>query len=236
MLKRLWTRNKWPTLSKLGLTTPRSLTSHLWLTGGSGSGKSSLLELIMHDVLDMGVSCMWFGVKSDEADSAVRIIEASRQRDRLIRLVPGEFTFNVAAYELGRKGGNPASLMKLIERLSEMVSRSDGSGDSGSFWKGLFNGAIEHAATLGSLAYKDQVTLEHIHDIVMTCPASLQQIQSDTFRESAFYLLLQRAETGIETPGDQQAYKQAVAFFLQRVPTIGAKARGLQGRSFPFHR
>ena len=103
MFKRFWPTKHLPNLSKLGLTTPRSLTSHLWLTGGSGSGKSSLLELIMHDVLAMGVSCMWFGVKSDEADAAVRIVSESRQRDRLIRLVPGEFTFNVAAYNSDAK-------------------------------------------------------------------------------------------------------------------------------------
>lgn len=226
MFNRFWKQQHLPTLTKLGLTTPRSLTSHIWLTGGSGSGKSSLLELIMHDVLDMGVSCMWFGVKSDEADAAVRIISESHQRDRLIRLVPGKFTFNVAAYELGRKGGSPATLMRLIERLSEMVSRTDGGGDSAAFWKGLFNGAIEFAATLGSLAYKEKVTLENIYDIAMTCPASLSQIQAETFRESPFFQLLQRAEAGIKTPGDRQAYKQAVAFFLQRVPTIGEKARG----------
>lgn len=226
MFRRLLRGKRWPTLAKLGLTSPRSLTSHIWLTGGSGSGKSSLIELIMRDVLDMGVSCLWFGVKTSEAVEASRIIGESRQRDRLIRLVPGAFTMNVAAIELSRPGGTPATLTRLIERLSEMMSRTDAGGESASFWKGLFNGAIEHATTLSYLAYGNQVTLEHIHDAVMTCPASLSQIQAEGFRESGFYQLLKRAEAGVKTPGDQQAYKQAVAFYLQRVPTIGSKARG----------
>ena len=194
--------------------------------GASGSGKSSLIKRLMKELLNEGMGVVWFSVKTSEPNEAIQIIHSSKMKDRLLHLVPGQFTFNVAQYEMSRPGGSAASLARLLERLSDMVNRQSSGGEDGSFWKGLYSAAMEHASTLCWLAYRDKVTLKHIFELINGCPASTVQMQAKEFKSQFFYLTVKLAESEAATTGERHACEQAVKFFAERVVHIGDKARG----------
>lgn len=213
-------------LRMLHLESLPKLTSHIFLMGASGSGKSSLLKLLMRELLNSGLGCVWFSVKSSEPEEAIAVIKSTQMRNRLIHLVPGQFTFNVASYEMSRPGGSPASFARLLERLNEMLNRQSSGGEDGSFWKGLYSAALEHASTICWLAYRDKVTLEHIYDLINACPANEAQLKPPKCKESKFYLISKQAEDNAQNPAEWHAVTQAINFFCQRVVHIGDKARG----------
>lgn len=225
-LKRRGSSSKRQMLRLLNFQDPSTICSHLFLMGASGSGKSSAIRRIMPELLDAGHSCIWFGVKASEAQTALDVIGSTRMRDRLIHLRPGSFTFNVAAFEMGRVGGSPATFARLLDRLGEMLSRSSSSGEDGAFWKGLQSNALEAASTIAYFAFRDKVTLEHIYELISQCPANAAQTNCPDFKKKFFYSTFHLAEANLKNDAELHALKQSVAFFVQRVATIGEKGRG----------
>lgn len=213
-------------LRQIHLDSTQKLTSHVFLMGASGSGKSSLIKRVMKELLDCGFPCIWFTVKNSEPIDALHLIGSSKMKHRLIHLKPGYFTFNFAAYELGRVGGGAASLAKLLERLSDMLNRQSSGGEDAGFWRGLFSACMEHAATICHLAFGEQVTLEDIYKLINLCPASLAQLKTEEYKKQHFYTVSSQAQANISTQAEAHAFEQAATFFLHRVATIGEKARG----------
>lgn len=221
-------------LELLELEDLYSLTGHLWVQGGTGAGKSSLIKLICEDFLRRGrarkpsTSCIWFSVKSSEPDDAADVIRAAGLEHTIMRLTPGTFTFNVASWVLTRpENGEPAALAELLQQCSRMLDPTNQSQGSEDYWRGLFQGGLEHSGTIAMLATgRDRVTLEHLAEVVNFCPSSLAEVQHESFKQGRFYKLLERAERGIKTKADLQAFKLAFSFWTQRVPSIGDKGRG----------
>ena len=80
-------------LSQLGMTL-EDFASSVFLTGTTGSGKTSVMKILAYAVLNLGSGCLWACTKANEAANAEAVIQATVMRDRLLRLVPGRFTFN----------------------------------------------------------------------------------------------------------------------------------------------
>lgn len=213
-------------LDKLGLTE-LDLCSHLFFTGQTGSGKTSLLRLILQAYLwRVSPGAIHCCVKADEADWICKLVQSTHMRDRLIRFIPGVSTFNVAGYECSRRpGGTPASLTRLLLRLNDQLHRSTGNNNEQSFWRNLFFDYMHYAATVAWLAHGSKMTLEHIHQIITTCPTSPQDAASDSFEDTHCWKMLHIAEANVRTDGDIRALKRAAEFMLKTQPNLGSKAR-----------
>lgn len=213
-------------LDYLGMTAA-DLSSHVFLCGQTGSGKTSvikmLLEAVLWLVLPGAVHCC---VKADEADWICKLVRRTPLRSRLMRLIPGQFTFNFAAFECGREGGSPATLARLLMRLNQQLRRSTGGDNEQSFWKNLFFDYMQFGIELAWLAYGPLMTLEHIHDVITTSPSSSEQAKSKDFLTSHFWRILKLAEANVTTQAQARAFERAAGFYLKKQIHLGAKARG----------
>ncbi len=202
------------------------ICSGMFLLGTTGSGKTSVLRILMQAILNHHVSCLWCCVKQDEADNAQAVIESTVMRDRLLRLRPGEFTFNFAAYELSRTGGSPATLTRLFERLNKQLRNASSGGSNEEFWASLFFDYMHFAIWVAWLAHRDQVTVEHIHDVITSSPATTEEAKSEAFKHSPCWQMLQLADKNIANDGEDRALYKAGEFFLFKQTRLGENARG----------
>ena len=217
-------RKQQTALESLELNDLRSLCSHMFLIGSSGSGKTSVIKILMREILDKGVGCLWGCVKNDEAENAIGVIKSSAMRNRLIHLVPGKFTFNFLAYELNRVGGTPDSAARLLKRLNDQLMRTSGK-QSESFWENLFYQFLHFSIVACYYAYRDKVTIEHVYQLINSTPTSQTQAKAESFLNSKCFQTLHLAEQNIRDEGEQRLYQMAVTFLLSGQLELGSKAR-----------
>lgn len=211
-------------LSMLGLSDLYALCSHIFLIGGSGSGKTSVMKLLMREIIDRGVGCVWGCVKTDEAANAIQVIRSTSMSDRLLHLVPGEFCFNFLAYELSRKGGTADSAARLLKRLNDQLMRTSGK-QSESFWENLFFQFLHFSIVACHYAFREKVTLEHVYRLINSTPSSMEKAKSDAFLDTDCFQILRLAEDGIQDEGERRLYGLAVNFLLDGQMELGSKAR-----------
>ncbi len=217
-------RKRLSALSMLGLDDLMALCSHLFLIGGSGSGKTSALKIIMAEILDRGVGCVWGCVKSDEAENAISVINSTCMKDCLLHLVPGKFCFNFLSYELSREGGTADSAARMLKRLNDQLMRTSGK-QSESFWENLFYQFLHYSIAVCYFAYGDRITIEHVYQMINSTPSSRERAKSDAFQNSECFKILEAAEKRIDNAGDQRLYQLAVNFLLDGQLELGSKAR-----------
>ena len=217
-------RKRKSALSMLGLNDLIALCSHIFLIGGSGSGKTSTIKILMADVINRGVGCVWGCVKNDEAANAISVIRSTSMRNRLIHLVPGKFCFNFLSYELNRVGGTPDSAARLLKRLNDQMMRTSGK-QSESFWENLFYQFLHYSIVVCHLAHRENITIEHVYRLINSTPSSIARIKSDEFRQSDCFQYLQVAQNQIRSESEKRLYQLAVTFLLEGQMELGSKAR-----------
>ena len=215
-------RKQQTALSMLGLNDLISLCSHIFLIGGSGSGKTSALKIIMQDIFNRGVGCVWGCVKADEAANAISVINSTSMGERLIHLVPGKFCFNFLSYELTRNGGTADSAARLLKRLNDQMMRTSGK-QSESFWENLFYQFLHYSIVICHYAVGEKITIEHIYKLINSTPSSLERAKSDEFLGSECFKLLQLAEKRLKNDGDRRLYQLAANFLLDGQLELGAR-------------
>ena len=200
---------------------------HLFFCGETGSGKTSAIRILLKAVLwlDAPIGAIHACVKADEAEGICRLVEDTPRADDLVRLKPGAFRFNVAAYELTREGGTPESLTRFLQRLNDQRNRSTGNDSEKSFWKNLFFDFMHYAITAAWLAYGDKITLEHIHKVIISAPASYEEAKADEFRKSFCYVTIVLAESNAKSDADKRAAYRVSDFFLKTQLGLGYEAR-----------
>lgn len=212
-------------LHNLGLTA-HDLSRHFFFCGETGSGKTSVIRILLSAYLWLECpGALHCCVKKDEAEWICALVRSTPMADRLLHLVPGQFTFNVAGYELQRPGGSPESLTRLLQRLNEQRNRSTGNDGEKSFWQNLFFDFMHYGITVNWLAHGPKVTLEHIHHFIASSPSSIADVQSKEFATSGFMKTLNLAEKNVRTAGQVRALDRAAEFFLKTQTALGSKAR-----------
>lgn len=215
-------------LDLLGMTL-EDVSSHIFAIGATGSGKTSVLKILLRDILRRGgpsVGCLWCCVKPDEAANARRVIELAGALNRLLHLVPGQFTYNFLAYELSRPGGSPVTATQLLQNLNNLLNRSKGEHQE-SFWANLYAKMLEYSITVCWLTKREKATVEDIYKLLVSLPSSHAEFGSKKYREKSFgFGLIQQAGKSLRTADELRRYEMAASFLLEEVIQVGSKARG----------
>ena len=215
-------------LDLLGMTL-EDVCSHIFAIGGTGSGKTSVLKILLRDILCRGgssIGCLWCCCKPNENINALRVIKLAGADDRLMHLVPGKFTYNFLSHELTRPAGSPSTATALLQDLNNLLNRSKGE-QQDSFWANLYAKLLEHCITIAWLAKREKVTVEDVYRVMVSLPATFAQVASSDFQAGSYaFQLLQQAEKGVRNAGELRQYKLAASFLLSELIQIGSKARG----------
>ncbi len=212
-------------LRRLGLTE-HDLSRHFFFCGETGSGKTTVMRILLEAYLWLVCpgavhSC----VKVDEAEWICALVRSTPMRNRLMHLIPGQFTFNVAGFEMGREGGSPESLTRLLQRLNEQRNRSSGDDSEKGFWKNLFFDFMHFAATIAWLAHRRGATLEHIHQVIVSCPSVAGQEATAQFKQTECWKMMELADANVTNAAEERSLNRATEFFLKIQIALGAKAR-----------
>ncbi|MCD0458128.1 type IV secretion system DNA-binding domain-containing protein [Roseiconus lacunae] len=110
-------RRKRDSLDMLGMLM-EDVCSHVFAIGGTGSGKTSVLKILLRDILRRGgpnVGGIFAAVKPDEFSNIYGILSAANALDRLVHLRPGMFRYNFLAFELTQTAaGSPRTATNLL--------------------------------------------------------------------------------------------------------------------------
>lgn len=215
------------TLDMLGISQA-DLCSHVLAIGGSGSGKTSVMKVLLVDVLRRykNTGSIVAAVKPDEMDNWRNIAQLAGVSNRLVRLAPKTFTYNFLAWECSRPGGSPRTAAALLDDMNRLSRRSSGSGDE-QFWANLFSKTCMYAVTIGWLARREKVNVENIYKLIVSSPNSFQQIKDPKFRASSFcFQMLHEAESNLRNEKEKRQLTQATEFFLMEAVQLGTKTRG----------
>ncbi|QDS91435.1 AAA-like domain protein [Roseimaritima multifibrata] len=222
----MWPFRRPDSLKMLGLST-EDICSHIFAIGASGSGKTSLLKILMEDIIRRDVSVLWACVKADESENAIRVIKKAGKEHKLKHLVPGKFTFNFLYFELTRTGGTPATATQLFQRLNNLITKSSGRKEE-AYWANLFEKMMTYAITLCHMAKKNgsPISVEDVYQFIVTSPSSFEQVGTKLFKSSFCYQVLSAAERNLQTDSERRQYTQAASFILEQIISIGSKGRG----------
>ncbi|MEM9411464.1 MAG: hypothetical protein AAGA30_10140 [Planctomycetota bacterium] len=135
-------------------------------TGRPGSGKSTIMRMLIRNLADRGVKFCVAAVKPDESQLMKSVLPDAEI------ISPDTHTINPLTFELQRSGGSARNLAALHDDLSEVLTRADSSRQE-PFWKVGANDTMTHALSLCHLVLGDDATYQHAYEIVMWAPASL---------------------------------------------------------------
>ena len=128
-------------LSSHDFLSYRMLTRGTFITGGTGSGKSSSVGLLLsRTFLSLNMGGLVCCVKPDEKDIWVsRARAAGREKDLIIVSPESPYRFNFLNYEMKRKngGGLTRNIVNILMEVKNLGSSEGGSGKSeDKFWDG----------------------------------------------------------------------------------------------------
>lgn len=214
-------------LDDIGLNR-ESLHTHFYLSGETGAGKTTIIKALLYSYLCLleRVGGLHACVKPDEASWVSDLVSQTPMKDRLIILRLGEFRFNVASWEIFRKGGSPESFTRMMLLLNAIQQRSRGGSDGEqSFWENLFHDCMFYAASICALAYGKQVTLEHIHSFITSMPGSREEIKSERYLKSFCCRAMMVAQDKATKPQEIRTLKAATEYVLSTQLNLGSKAK-----------
>lgn len=157
--------------------------------GGIGSGKTSGSgEALARAFLSAGFGGLVLCAKKDVLDDWKRYAkETGRDKQLLVFDASGDFVFPFLQYEIERQGegaGYTDNLVRLFTTVYEAIDRSINSDGSDPYWTRAMQQLLRNTIDLCMIA-RGTVSVPLIHDIIISAPKSIAQIDTDEWKEKS---------------------------------------------------
>lgn len=209
-----------------------SLFAGLMVTGATGSGKTSFLELVTRRVLEhpSRPGALWCCVKADEAARAKRIArKAGRLRDFVHLTADGPWTIDLLGHLLGPLGQSSHGVAQFLDRLAGLAARNTGSGNDKT-WSTQATALLGTALDLFRLA-RERVTPFRLFEVIVSVPKDVAAAAGDAFLTSTACGRLivtgqQRHQAGALSAVEAADFRRAVEYVLGYLPGLGDRFLG----------
>lgn len=201
--------------------------------GGTGSTKSTTtVECLTKAALLNGCGAIFFAVKPEDPENALRQVLECGRRDDVVLLGPSHpTTMSFIEQGIGYGGaGLAANITTLLSTVSGLASgnrsASGSSGrEDGSFWEKLDNRLISSCTALLMRAGQPVNTIR-LEQLVLSLPRSREQVGDEDWRERSYlFHCLRVADQHATNPEDREEVSRLADFFLIDQAQIGDKMR-----------
>ncbi len=204
------------------------------VVGATGSGKSSGSgRCLAMSYLAAGYGGLVLTAKADERAQWEAYCRATdRLADLHVFSATGDSRFNVLDYELNRKGagaGLTENLVNLLGEVLEIAERQSGKGgrDEEAFWRRANRQLTRNAIDLLVMA-TGSVAIPDLYRLVISAPASLEQVRSDDWRSRSFcFKCLRDADARPKSGLQQHDFEIVADFFLVEFAGLSDKTRSV---------
>ena len=200
--------------------------------GATGSGKTSGSgRAIAKALLNAGCGGLVLCAKPDEAELWKRYCRETNRSDSLIIFSPSErWRFNFLDYELSRPGdgaGLTENLVRLFGTIMDVAERSRGPRAQQDFWERTTKQLLRNCFDLVIVA-RGRLLLHEIYDVIVTAPASPEEVTSTAWQESSTcWRLIQEGEAKTKTGVQANDFALAVKYWLKEFPALSSKTRSI---------
>lgn len=198
--------------------------------GGIGSGKTSGSgEAMARAFLNAGFGGLVLCAKKDVLEDWKRYAkETGRANNVLVFDASGDFVFPFLQYEIERKGegaGYTDNLVRLFTTVYEAIDRSV-SGEGGDpYWTRAMQQLLRNTIDLCIIA-RGTVSVPLIHDVILSAPTSIGQIDSDEWKNKSlcWKLLLEGHAKNLDK-WVKYDFDSTASFWLEEYPGLAEKTR-----------
>lgn len=169
--------------------TYRDLTKGTFITGGTGSGKSSGSgSLLRNNFLSRGLGGLVLCVKHTEYEEwKEAIFKADRARDVIVFSPENEWRFNFLDYEMNRPdgGGEVFNIVNLFMSINKMGQESGMGKGEDRFW----DSALKRLLTMlvSTIKYSGyELSIEAMYNVINSAPKSKEEVNEDEWIENSF--------------------------------------------------
>lgn len=209
--------------------TVADLMAHIFITGGTGSSKTTgsarhLREIILRSGAGACIAC----VKPGEA--AMWEAEARRfgRGASIVRFGPQGTGFDLMRWALAEHRDDMEPLIHLLMQAVEFAERSSGGGDEGDqkFWKRAAHSLLSHCLTALSSGCGDQFDLEDIQLFIDGLPETVEEWSDPAWREHslAWHVLTLCAERPVR-PLEADRLTLLMHYFRYTYLRLGSRTR-----------
>lgn len=198
--------------------------------GGIGSGKTSGSgEVLARAFLGAGFGGLVLCAKKDVLDDWKRYAEATGRTNHILGLdASGDFVFPFLQYEIERKGegaGYTDNLVRLFTTVYEAIDRSMHSDGSDPYWTRAMQQLLRNTIDLCLIA-RGTVSVPLIHDVILSAPTSIEQIDTDEWKtKSLCWKLLLEGHAKQLDKWLKHDFDSTASFWLEEYPSLAEKTR-----------
>jgi hypothetical protein len=210
--------------------TIRQACEGVQIFGGIGSGKTSGSgESLARAYLTAGMGGLVLCAKKDVLDEWKRYAEETGRANNLLILdASGDFVFPFLQYEIERKGegaGYTDNLVRLFTTVYEAIDRSVHSEGTDPYWTRAMQQLLRNTIDLCMIA-RQTVSVPMIHDVILSAPISLAQIDTDEWKaKSLCWKLLLEGHARNLDKWMKHDFDSTASFWLEEYPALAEKTR-----------
>nr|WP_322624502.1 TraM recognition domain-containing protein [uncultured Flavobacterium sp.] len=210
--------------------TIRQACEGVQIFGGIGSGKTSGSGAsLARAYLSAGFGGLVLCAKKDVLDEWKHYSEQTGRANNLLVLdATGDFVFPFLQYEIERDGegaGYTDNLVRLFTTVYEAIDRSVHSEGTDPYWTRAMQQLLRNTIDLCMIA-RGTVSVPLIHDVILSAPTSLAQIDTDEWKSKSlcWKLLLEGHARNLDKWA-QHDFDSTASFWLEEYPSLADKTR-----------
>ncbi len=203
------------------------------ILGATGSGKTSGSgAALAKSFLRAGFGGLVCCAKRDEVDLWRRYCRETNRSSSLIIFGPDQpHRFNFLNYELSRPGagaGHTENLVRLFTTIMEVAERQNGKGGGNQdFWERTTKQLLRNCIDLVTISRR-RLMLQELYDVLVTAPASLEEVDSAAWRNSSLcWRCIREGEAKPKSARQVHDFAHAVKYWTREFPALSSRTRSI---------
>ncbi len=211
-------------LEALNLTSIESLCQNVLLLGGIGSGKTSLMRLMLMELVpDDNIGFLFHTVKASAATEYIAICKWAGRDYKLFEI--GTTTFNPLRFVKQSKWGSAYIFARFLDQIDRSQEQGAG-GKEESYWRNMRLAAAELVIELTWMAFGEDANLDDLLEILSAVPSTPQAIEHESWATNSLRVALEKAVKNCTELDQLRILKRCHDFLTIQLPAAGEHSIG----------